>query len=87
MRISLPEAKELFPDPREECRMVDLVDLEANPAFRRVLVVLQRRAYRPGLSVDDPQFTTEAAKAEGVTDALREIEVVLRKLSKQFEEG
>jgi hypothetical protein len=70
----MPKAEDLFPTP-----LLPTVEQWAqwleHPATEWVLSHLQKKSYRPLASSDDQwKFTTEALKAQGVNDALGEIQ-------------
>jgi hypothetical protein len=72
-------------DRRAECRWADLRDLEDNPLWETVLCRLQKRS-KTHKRVGDPEFAMEAAKAEGVNDALRDLAALIDEVRKTQED-
>jgi hypothetical protein len=87
VQIRVPLPHKMFKEPKAEVSQADLMDFLSNPLWPKVLVILQRKAvHHLSKKVTDSDFTTEAAKAEGVNGALEEIEKLIRKYSKDFKD-
>ena len=84
MRIKLPTAEELFPKTKEPT-LADLRELEENPLWMAVLHILQRKAYLKSnaLPQDDSELTKKLRKAEGVNDALGDIDSLFKTVRAQ----
>jgi hypothetical protein len=81
LRLKPPKPEELFPDPEETPTVEDLRSLRENPAFRLILTRLHRASYplTESSSDDNWQLTKKVLKAQGVKDALEEIERVVNR--------
>jgi hypothetical protein len=88
LEIKLPTAAELFPEPREKPTPGDLLELQANPAWKRALWRLQMAAYRKANKIpsDNDDLTKELRRAEGVNGALEQIQSDFDEILKTPEE-